>query len=116
MLALLLLPIPETTIFQWELRKLFRGALWSYFDLLCGYSAVAIWSQCSLWRWLVVIPVSVLAWTEVIALTGLGLVYLPRLPYQLIANGLILIVFGLFVVGRFVGATVLAVVDRLGPT
>jgi len=115
LLALLLLPVAESTIFRWELRKFFRGALWSYFDLLCGYSAVAIWGDFSVWRWLAVIPIAFVAWVEIIALAALCVVRMPRLPNQLISNGLILILFGLFVVGRFVGATVLAIVDRAGP-
>jgi hypothetical protein len=114
--ALTLLPITEPTIFRWELQKFFRGSLWSLLDLLGGYTALAFSSHFTGPKWSAVIPISVVAWAEVLALAALCVAYLPRLPYQLAASCLTVIGFALFMARNLVGSAVIGLIDRCAPS
>jgi hypothetical protein len=114
--ALTLLPITEPTIFHWELQKCFRGSLWSLLDLLGGYTAVALSSHFTGAKWSAVIPISVAAWAEVLALAALCVAYLPRLPYQLASSSLTVIGFSLFMARNLVGSAVIGLIDRCAPS
>ena len=82
--ALNLLPISETTIFRWEMQKFFRKmALFSVFDQIAGFGALAIYLHFSFVQWGLAMILAVLSWALLLALTLLCAARLPRLPYQI---------------------------------
>ena len=113
--ALLLLPAPEATIFRWELQRAFRGALWSLFDLLSAYMALAAYYHLPPDKWLLVIPLALLAWVEALALAALCAARLPRLPYSLASAGLFVFVGIVFLARDFIGAALIDFLDRCAP-
>lgn len=113
--ALMVLPITEAAVFEWELQKSVRGALWSLIDLFGGCVALAHWSRLPATKWAALIPISVGTWAVVIALAALCAAHLPRLPYQL-ASGIFFVGGSvLFVARDLVAGPVVVLIDRSAP-
>src|SRR5206468_8463956 len=102
--------------FRWEQQKFFCGAIWVLLDLVSGYTALALCNDFPAAEWLAVVPISITAWVEVIALATLCVAYFPRLPYQLAASSLIVIVFALFTARTLIGSAVIGIIDRGAPS
>lgn len=113
--ALVFLPVREEVVFRWELQKFVRGSLWSLIDVTGAYTALAVFSGFSVVKWFAVIPLAILAWLELLALAALCIRYLPRLPYQLISNGLTVTAFVLFITWKHVGVDMMVLIDRNAP-
>jgi len=109
--ALMVLPVPETLIFQWELQKFLRGALWSLLDLLGGCAAVAIWSRMSPLAGVAIVIVAMIAWIQVLALAMLCLTHFPRWPYQLASGAVVVLLFVVFAGRSLIGNALIAVID-----
>ena len=110
--ALALLPVAEPAIFKWELQKFFRGALWLLLDLLASYGTLAFCGPFKAGKWTALVPVSAAAWAEVLALAALGVVYLPRVRYQLVSSIFIMLVMALFFTRDYVGGAVISLIDE----
>jgi hypothetical protein len=113
--ALMVLPVPETLIFRWELQKFLRGAIWSLLDLLGGCAAVALWSRVSPLAGVAIVIVAMIAWVQVLALAMLCLTHFPRLPYQLASAAVVVLLFVVFAGRSLVGNALIAVVDSGAP-
>jgi hypothetical protein len=84
--ALRLLPIPEATIFRWQLQKFLRKASMSLLDLVAGFGALGLFLKFSAAQWLVVPFIALLSWLTLMALTVLCLLHVPRKVYRIMAG------------------------------
>jgi hypothetical protein len=110
------LPVPESTVFRWELQKFFFGALWSLVDMFLAFAALALRADFSIIKWCAVFPLSVVTWVEVVALAALCVTYFPRMPYQLASSILMLTIFVLVMARDSVGSAVMTLVDSCAPS
>lgn len=113
--TLRLLPVPEATIFRWELQKFLRKAFMSLLDLVAGFGALGLFLKFSAAQWLAVQPIALLSWLTLMALTALCLIHVPRKVYQMFAASLV--IFGLFLLfaHNIVGNALLNLLDRTAP-
>ena len=105
------LPIPESTVFKWELQRFFVGTIWAFADICAAYAAIALRGEFSLTKWCAVVPLSIATWIEAIALAALCVAHFPRFPYQLASSLLILSIFVLAIARDFVGLVVVRLID-----
>lgn len=113
--ALALLPISETRIFHWELRKFRRRSFLTFMDFLAGMGTLAWFSDLPAGRWLFLPPIAVLIWMTTLALVFLLAAFLPRLPYRMAWNGAILAGVAIFVSRDLIGEKLVVFLDRCAP-
>jgi hypothetical protein len=113
--ALTFLPVAESTIFEWELRKFARGSLMSMVDGLAAVGLLSWYLGFSPLRWGLAAAVTVLAWLLLLALGILCAARLPRLPYSGISLLFVGSAFLLFFARDFIGHAALDLLDRFGP-
>lgn len=114
--ALILLPVTKSTVLNWQLQKFLRGTLWFSLDLFGSYTALALYSRFTAAQWFALVPISVAAWSEVLALAALSVAYLPRASYQLGSVSFIGLLFVLLMAGNVVGRRVVALIDQCAPS
>ena len=113
--ALRLLPVPEETIFRWELQKFLRKTFMSLLDLATGFGVLGLFLRLSPTQWLAVPPIILLSWLTLMALTALCLLYVPRKVYRIMAGSVMWFGFVLFITNQIVGKTFLNLLDRTAP-
>jgi len=101
--ALLLLPVEAAGLFRWEFQKFLRGSVWSLVGILFGFAGLACFLQLSVYQWLGLIVIAVLTWLLTLALTILGAVHAPRIPYNLLSNAFIVLILLSVVTGKIIG-------------
>jgi hypothetical protein len=114
--ALSMMPLPAHVIFRWELWKFLRASLPSLLDLAVGFGALAWFAGLSVPGWVGIIPIAILSWLTLVTLAVLCIARVPRLPYPLIASGLLLAGIAVFFARSFMGAVLIAALDRVAPT
>jgi hypothetical protein len=98
--ALRLLPVPEETIFRWELQKFLRKTFMSLLDLATGFGVLGLFLRLSPTQWLAVPPIILLSWLTLMALTALCLLYVPRKVYRIMAGSVMWFGFVLFITNQ----------------
>jgi hypothetical protein len=114
--ALTVLPIPAYSIFRWQLQKFIGRSLWSLFDLIGAYGALAITNNISSLAFLGSLPIAIATWVESLALAALCLLYLPRSSYLLASTVLILITCAIFIGWSLVGESMIRLIDACAPS
>jgi len=110
--TLILLPISESTVFRWEFQRFLRGSLVHLLHFAAGFSVLAWLLDFSALKWTVVPLLALLTWAVMISMATLCAARLPWLPYRLLVNGFVVLIFA-FIVGRtYIGPVLLEVVDR----
>ncbi len=114
-MALTLLPVEESTVFDWELDKFLKQSLLLLWDIAVGLAALGFSLGLPLLPFLALAVMAVLTWAVVLALAMLGATRFPRLPYGMLAGGLYIAGFVAFVAHNLIGREYLHMADRAAP-
>lgn len=114
--ALSLLPLETRTIFRRQLGRYLRHSLWLLVDLAAMLGTLMFWLEWPAVKGLVLIPAVTLAWLITLALVGLALRHCSSLPYGVMATLTYWIGIIILVCHSFVGAPLLALLERSADT
>ncbi len=114
--ALILLPIPEPEIFEWQLQKFLRGSFVFLLHFFAGFSVLAWTLNFSPARWIAVPFLAVLSWAVMISASVHCAARLPRLPYRILSGGIVVVLFGIILGREYVGPVLLKLLDHSAST
>lgn len=113
--AFSVLPATGSTVFRWEFQKFLRRSAWVFVDVLLACSVLAWLNQFTFAKWLMVIPVTLLAGLTSLSLAMVLAARWPHFPYPMISLALWLLLIAGLVLRGLVGPILLDLLNRSAP-
>jgi hypothetical protein len=111
------LPVPEATIFRWELQKCNRLAFWLLIDFCSAFGSLAFFLNFSVVKWCAVACILLLTWVFTLALAALCAARVSRVRYCWVPFVLALVGFVVFIFSTQFGLmATLSLLDPFAPS